>query len=88
LLMAAPLVALLFHVDIPQTIMGTLIALWLIGVTLYAVIFGARSIFMTFREVLRPSPLTVGILCDRRNQRLWWREEGKDRWVAWERIRV
>lgn len=88
LLMAAPPVALLFHVDIPQTIMGTLIALWLIGVTLYAVIFGARSIFMTFREVLRPSPLTVGILCDRRNQRLWWREEGKDRWVAWDRIRV
>lgn len=88
LLMAAPLVALLFYVDIPQTIQGMLIALWLVGVTLYAVIFGARSIFMTFREALRPSPLNVGILCDRRNQRLWWREGGKDRWVAWDRIRI
>jgi hypothetical protein len=88
LLMAAPLVALLFYADIPQTISGTLTALWLVGMTLCAVAFGAHWIFMTFRELLRPSLLNVGILCDRRNQRLWWRDGGKDRWVAWDRIRV
>jgi hypothetical protein len=88
LLMAAPVVALLLYADMPQTILGTLTALWLIGATLYAVFFGARRVLAVFREVLRPSPLNVGILCDRRNQRLWWREGGKDRWVAWDRIRV
>ena len=88
LLMTGAVVALLFYGDMPQTILGTLVKLWLIGTTLYAVFFGARSVLMTVREMLRPSRLNPGILCDRRNQRLWWREGGKDRWVAWDRIRV
>ena len=88
LLMTGAVVALLFYADMPQTILGALVKLWLIGTTLYAVFFGARSVLMTVREMLRPSRLNPGILCDRRNQRLWWREGEKDRWVAWDRIRV
>jgi hypothetical protein len=88
MLMAAPLLAVPFYADIPQTIWGTLGGLWLVGAALCAAAFCTSSVFMTFKKLLRPSPLNVGILCDRRNQRLWWRDGGEDRWVMWDRIRV
>ena len=88
LLAAAPMVALLFYADMPQSLWGALLALWLVCVGLCAVAFGAFWIFATFKELLAPAPLSLGFLCDRRNQRLWWHDGVKEQWVAWDRIRV
>lgn len=88
LLVAAPLVATLFHADMPESLWGALLALWIVCVGLCAVAFGALWIFTTFTGLLNPTPLDLGLLCDRRNQRLWWHDGVTERWVAWDRIRV
>ncbi|CAN7676331.1 hypothetical protein [Variovorax paradoxus] len=88
LLAAAPMVALLFYADMPQSLWGALLALCLVCMGLCAVAFGALWIFATFKELLVPTRLSVGFLFDRLNQRLWWHDGMKEQWVAWDRIRV